>query len=67
MLAMVQTLIPVPDQAEYQSKLIVQQAANAEINTVQQQMIDILQAMQATQIETQTVVAAMVAIMGTIM
>ena len=46
---MIQTLISVPDQAEYQSELVVQPAANAAINTVQQQMLDILQAMQSTQ------------------
>ena len=51
MIAMVQTLIPVPEQTDYQSKLVFQPAANAAINTVQQQMFEILQAMQATQIE----------------
>ena len=50
MLAMVQSLILVPDQTEYQTKLSMQPAENAVINTVHQQMIEILQAMQATQI-----------------
>ena len=47
---MIQTLIPVPEQADYQPELVVQPAANAAINTVQQKMMEILQAMQATQI-----------------
>ena len=48
MLVMVQTLLPVPEQSNYQPKLVVQPAANTAINTVQQQMLKILQAMQAT-------------------
>ena len=50
MLGIVQTLIPVLEQADYQSELVVHPAANVAINTVQHQMLEILQAMQATQI-----------------
>ena len=42
MLAMVQTLIPVPEPADYQPKLFVQPTVNAVINTVQQQILEIL-------------------------
>ena len=48
-LTMVQKLLPVPEQADYQPELVIQAAANAVINTVQQQMLEILQAMQGMQ------------------
>ena len=50
MLAMMQNLVPVPDQTEDLPELIVQPAANTAINNVQQHMLDILQVIRAAHI-----------------
>ena len=49
MLAMVQSMVPDAQEPPLDNQHVEQQAANAVVTSVQQQMLEILQAMQATQ------------------